>query len=865
MKTNLLISAVLFWALALNAQVNTPQQITPDSLSFFEKSMCSDGQTFYAIGRKYPSSLYLFTYQNGVKTYNLITAFTPTPSTRLYKFNDVIYAQTNQSMMQSTDGINWSNCQNLQLKPQLKTILFDADKIYATTRDTLNYFDGTSWHYYFIPNMGNFSTPKIVKGGSDIYFNSSQKLYRFDGIQVDTLFHSGIYDMEWNIDRLYFLAYNIDSIYSFKNNTVNTCFSNDIGFYDSNNFKFISKNDTLYICQNNTQYTTRQHIYTVANHEIIKHHRFDSIVGTNIKLVGYELLGLEFIHINSFDYRSFEDFGIGQSGVSYQNLDINQVDAWYGNRGQMFWDEIGDPKYEVPKGSGKTSTFAGGLWLSALTGEDTLVAAVRFLDHGYDFSPGPLRATGALQGTSDTAYAQNFDRIWKLTRDQINYHHWHYNDPAYNMPADIAQWPAHGNTAEGYAQNLAPFVDVNSNGQYEPQLGDYPEIKGDMSLYWIFNDALAPHGETNGGIMGVEIHAQAYAYACDTLSGTDSAINYTTFLDYSVYNRSINDYTNVSSGFWTDADLGDATDDYVGCHVGLNSTYFYNGDDIDGDGSNNTYGANPPAQFVTVLSGPEAEPADGFDNDNDGTIDENGEKLLMNQFIYFWNSSGSQQGDPQLAKDFYNYMHGYWKNGRPLVYGGTGYQNTGGTPAKYMFPGDSDPWNNGTYGIDPQYALPGGWTEENESNSPSDKRGLISIGDRHLNSGEHLEYTLAFVWSRGDNGAWSSVEKGFNDVARITEMYQTGQLNGCNYDAQKVEKIQSVSNLALYPNPTDRAFVIQNASNHATYTVYNIGGQAVLSGTVDGQAISVEGLSKGLYLVKITQSSGTQTLKLNVE
>ncbi len=864
MKTNLLISAVLFWALALNAQVNTPQQITPDSLSFFEMSMCSDGQTFYAIGRKFPSSFYLFTYQNGVKTYNLITAFTPTSSTRLYKNNGMIYAQTSLGMMESTDGINWSNCQNLHLKPHLYTILFDADKIYATTRDTLNYFDGTSWHYYFIPNMGYFSTPKIVKGGADIYFNSSQKLYRFDGIQVDTIFHSGIYDMEWNIDRLYFSVNNVDSIYNFKNNTVNTCFYNDLGFGSPNEFKINTKNDTLFIYDDDVYGWNRQHIFIFVDHQFIQHNHFDQFIGTQIKICNNKYIGYFGGRLNEFDLTQYEDFGIAQSGVSYQNLDINQVDAWYGNRGQMFWDEIGTAKYYVPKGSGKTSMFAGGLWLSALTSEDTLAAAMKFATTGYDFSPGPLRATGALQGTSDTAYAQNFDRIWKLTRDQINYHHWHYNDAAYNMPVDIAQWPAHGNTAEGYAQNLAPFVDVNSNGQYEPQLGDYPEIKGDMSLYWIFNDALAPHGETNGGIMGVEIHAQAYAYACDTLSGTDSVLNYTTFLDYTVYNRGLNNYSNLSSGFWTDADLGDAYDDYIGCHVGLNSAYFYNGDDIDGDGSNNTYGANPPAQFVTVLSGPEAEPADGFDNDNDGTIDENGEKLLMNRFIYF-NNNASALGDPELAIQYYNYMNGYWKDARPLVYGGTGYQPTGGTPAKYMFPGTSDPLNNGTYGIDPQYALPGGWTEENESNPPKDKRGLISIGDRHLNSGEHLEYTLAFVWSRGDNGAWSSVEKGFNDVARITEMYQTDQLNGCNYDAQKVEKIQSVSNLALYPNPTDRAFVIQNASNHATYKVYNIGGQAVLSGTVDGQAISVEGLSKGLYLVKITQNSGTQTLKLNVE
>lgn len=546
-----------------------------------------------------------------------------------------------------------------------------------------------------------------------------------------------------------------------------------------------------------------------------------------------------------------------------KNLDINQVDAGYWNRGQMFWDLNASPTYEVPKGSGKTSMFASGLWMSAKDETENIYGAVaKFNQNGYDFFPGPLRANGNLLGTTDAVYSQLFDKIWKITREEIILHQLNYTSNNYLIPEDIATWPAHGNTEDGYAENLAPFVDVNNNNIYEPALGDYPDIKGDMSLYWIFNDNLDIHQESEGTVaLKVEIHAQAYAFTCDTLTGTDVALNYTTFLEYRVINRSTVTYSDFSTAFWTDADLGYAADDYIGTHVGLNSMYFYNGEDIDGTGDGNEYGENPPAQFITILDAPFAEFGDNIDNDNDGTIDEEGEKALLSRMLFYYNDQGPV-GDPTTSADYFNYLQGQWKDGRPLTFGGNGYVPTGGIEAKYMFPGESDPWMNGTDGVDPDYAIPGGWTEANEANTPNDRRGIAVSGPFSLEPNQELEFQLAFVWSRGDDGAISSVNKGFLEVERITEMYNNGTLHGCGLEEVSVNEISTLETLEVFPNPITDVFVIKGAKLDSKYEVLNLKGQQVFSGTLKTGTINIKHLSEGTYILKVIDNNKTKVLKI---
>ncbi len=398
----------------------------------------------------------------------------------------------------------------------------DNEKLYVISKDTLNYFDGTTWNYFYFDT--DYDYVKIQKHNDKVYFFGDVALYSFDGINLNPLISEpGIYNFKIFEDKLYvsfssndLSIYNIDGSIS----------SVDLDYPITAKSAMCSLGDSLYILTHN--YNPDKGV-CVKNNEIQQIQYLTKDYSNCKKICQYKngLLARtsegKLIYINASNY---DDFASLQLDKTYRNLDINQVDAYYMHRGQMFWDAIRTAKYEVPKGSGKTSLFTGGLWLSAKDDSDNVhVAAAEFNINGHDYFPGPLRATGINKGTTDTSYARNFDHIWKITREEILLHQILFDDPNYQTPDDILTWPAHGNTSDGYAENLAPFIDVNNNGIYEPEQGDYPDIKGDMSLYWIFNDNLAVHSETGGRALGVEVHMQAYAYTCDTLQGLDTVIN----------------------------------------------------------------------------------------------------------------------------------------------------------------------------------------------------------------------------------------------------------------------------------------------------------------------------------------------------
>ena len=858
--------------------------ILPDSLSIDSgNEYCSNDNTAFVLahsGSYYQGNHYLLKIEND--NYEFINN-TPYPLVVEQQTSSSWYYKTNTRAMKIFDGDfyhltkyngitiykqdgTWDSLTYNGERIIAEALLKDNEKFYVIAADLL-FYDGTNWSQHTIPTSVSNKYTNVKKYGDKIYFNNYQSgLYSFDGTSVNQIIDHPIYyyeiinDTIWSVDNRELFAFDM------QGNAI------DLGFnystYSSTAPLLIQKNDSLFVFSNgggNNRMTLIEQGEIVQVQHNLNNNYFISDNRLCLYKEGFLLLSSDH-ELIYYQYSEYEDFASLQIEKTYRNLDINQVDAYYMHRGQMFWDGIGMPAYEVPKGSGKTSTFTGALWLSALDASDNVhVAAAKFNSNGHDYFPGPLRENGVNKGTTDTTYARNFDHIWKITREEILLHQINYENENYEIPNDIATWPAHGSTSEGYAENLAPFIDTDANGIYEPHNGDYPDIKGDMSLYWIFNDNLAVHGETGGTALGVEVHMQAYAYTCDELTGVDTILNYTTFLDYKIINRSDTSYHNCFSAFWTDADLGSAMDDYVGCNVGLNTMYFYNGDDFDGDGNLNTYGENPPAQLITILEAPLAPENDFIDNDNDGTIDEAGEKALLSSMIYFENNSGNA-GDPVLAPQYHNYMQAIWKDNREMVFGGMGYNPSGPSSthprAKYMFPGESDPWNNGTLGVDPNYVGEGGWTEENENNIPSDKRGLMSSGPFNLNSGDELKFTLAFVWSRGDNGAFSSVTKGFADVARIIEMHDNGELHGCGLEDISVKGINKNNDLIeIYPNPATDSFVINATDKNSKYQIIDINGQLVDEGILDQKSINVSLLKKGIYNIKIISGDTVNSSK----
>lgn len=334
------------------------------------------------------------------------------------------------------------------------------------------------------------------------------------------------------------------------------------------------------------------------------------------------------------------------AGAGYQFLDINNVRARINTGGDMWWDLGGGvgAQYYIPANTTKTSLFAGALWIGGTDVNDQLkMAAHRYRQVGIDYWPGPLTNDKTASITPDVC--NEYDKFFPMTRAEVDLFLAWFNStdrenefPGYSVPKSIEEWPAHGDITKKQSLYLAPFKDVDGDGYYDPNMGDYPYydipnelchtntptreteigeikgglladqvLKGDKTFWWVFNDKGNAHTETGGAAIGLELRAQAFGFT------TNDEINNMTFYSYEIINRST--FTLYQTYFcpWNDIDLGFAYDDYIGCDVERGLGYGYNGKSVDGTGQAWAYGDQPPALGIDFFQGPYLDP-DGFDN-----------------------------------------------------------------------------------------------------------------------------------------------------------------------------------------------------------------------------------------------------------
>lgn len=501
--------------------------------------------------------------------------------------------------------------------------------------------------------------------------------------------------------------------------------------------------------------------------------------------------------------------------IAYTEFALNNVRFGLEAGGQI-WEDNGIAAYEVPKvdpASGETSIhslYAGALWIGGYSPDGQLkLAAVTYRTGGAtDFYNGPLSTDNLA--TSDFCNSGNynfFDQHFLANRTEVQLHRAYHEAVAnpdvdenelfpdgYTTPQNIADWP--GNFPEqnpNYSEFLAPFKDVNGDGVYDPEVGDYPwydldnaidcrtrgvedplPLFGDQTLWWVFNDNGGIHTETGGQQIGMEIQAQVFAYT------TTDQINNMSFFNYVLINRGVQTLDDCYFGQWVDPDVGCPTDDYVGCDVERGLSYTYNGDENDAS-CNGTPGYNlqPPAVGVDFFEGPFQDP-DGLNNplttdlqlvnDQDGIpygglgigyedlsldIDDpkrdnvvDNERYGMRRFVYYnrddQTTTPAINGEPDIAIEFYGYLDGKWMNNDPMVFGGNGVSAGGGDETDYMFPGLTDPVGFATNGA----VVGTEWTEGTEGNEPGDRRFIQSAGKFRLEPGEFNNITVGVVWAR---------------------------------------------------------------------------------------------------------------------
>ncbi|NNF56750.1 MAG: T9SS type A sorting domain-containing protein [Rhodothermaceae bacterium] len=393
------------------------------------------------------------------------------------------------------------------------------------------------------------------------------------------------------------------------------------------------------------------------------------------------------------------------------DLTINDVEARLYNNGALFW-KGGTPTYEVPQALETNAIFAAGIWIGG-----QVDGQVRFAGADYshwEFWAGPLDDGATLPEAdcqrTNTNGREAWDRIYVVSTDDVAA----YDDSGIATD-DLADWPV-GLGAPTVDAMGDPVEPTDRDQLIDLAAGERPVIYGSQTAFWVMNDVGGPHLWSGSNIppLGIEVQVSAFEVA----DGEVLPLYQSTFYRYRIINRNSVAIENVYLTVWTDTDLGNFNDDYMGSDSTRGMGYTYNGDGY--DQGTNGYGFSPPALGVDLLSGA-------------GSV-----------MTYFGDSS--PLGNPADGAEAYPYMQGRWRDGTPMTEGGLGYM-TGGPITTYIFSGEPEAgafWSE--FNIDGQ----------GTANTPSDRRFLTSTPSFSLQPGESYTVDIGILFAFG-SGNLSSI------------------------------------------------------------------------------------------------------------
>ncbi|NOY76662.1 MAG: hypothetical protein GXO76_02200 [Calditrichaeota bacterium] len=198
---------------------------------------------------------------------------------------------------------------------------------------------------------------------------------------------------------------------------------------------------------------------------------------------------------------------------------------------------------------------------------------------------------------------------------------------------------------------------------------------------------------------------------------------------------------------WSDPDLGEYSDDFVGCDTTLSLSFVYNSSTV--DVKFRDYGLAPPSAGYDFLQGPIVK----SDNPDDqaifnGKIRKGYKNLPMTAFNYF--AAGSAISDPDREEyagtlQWFNLMRGLLpRKGTPFT------KNDGVTPTKFTLAGDPVTGEGDVDGV----LLP-----------PGDRRMQMISGPFKMAVGDTQEVVVALVTGLGADRLSSISVLKFNDIS----------------------------------------------------------------------------------------------------
>lgn len=434
-----------------------------------------------------------------------------------------------------------------------------------------------------------------------------------------------------------------------------------------------------------------------------------------------------------------------------------------------------------------------------------------------------------------------FDRFWRVTHTQIQDH---VNDAADGLVDDpipaIYEWPGRGNVdLPNFPTDfeLAPFYDLNANGLYEPDLGEYPDIQpADYGfplyptemVWWMFSNA------NDDDLIPVNIGCTAFHFD----DRPDSILQRASFYQFNLTNRSVEDLDSLHFALALRPRLGCPKDDYFGVLPESifegRPVYFYNADAVDGNNENDctenrpTFPETPPAVTVHFLQ----NFLNPIYNDSGHAIDtvrSPTPSITYGRMTPF--GSTSPLAYPNSDVTFYNRLTGTWNDGSRQRFGGDGYQSSTETVA-YPFTGDP--------------SVAGSWSMLQEDLAPGDFRVYLSSFAGRLRPGQSRSAIVAVTSHLGPTY--------LPDLTQITATLQDLEnlfYTGCLVNSFMDEPLPPVTT-QLFPNPTNTLFTVKSAVPIRRVELYDTQGR--LRRSQRDATVLVEDLPLGIYFVRVTGS-----------
>ena len=334
----------------------------------------------------------------------------------------------------------------------------------------------------------------------------------------------------------------------------------------------------------------------------------------------------------------------------YKYIAINEIKMWVSNNGDGSHDPSTDAGgFHWPGGklAKKTAIFEDGLIWGYIAGTDTLVNGNT---HRQGLQAGKIFSTGVADDSDNPRY-----RIYKIRKDWQNFPPGKERD---DLERDYLEWPV----SDG-----APWLDVDDDGFYSPG-SDTPKFSGDEMLWYVANDLDTIRSRWTYGSDPIGLEFQTTTFGYNRINDLADVV----FKKYLIINKGSHTIRDLFFGYWSDDDLGDASDDFVGCDTMLNLGYTWNSDNQDGSGSGVYYGSAPPAVGHMLVQGPIVS---GLSTDSaffNGKLLSGFKNLDMTSFSPNFKNFSRLNHDPYQGSlegsiEFYNLLRGKNNWGDPII------------------------------------------------------------------------------------------------------------------------------------------------------------------------------------------------------